>query len=477
MSSVRPTDTATLQDWLAYLESLHRVSIDLGLDRIRAVLDKLQLQLPYVKVTVGGTNGKGSTCAMLEAILLASGYKVGMYTSPHLIDFNERIRVNGEMATDEEIIRQFQRIEATRGDISLSYFEYTTLAALMLFEDRKVDAAVLEVGLGGRLDAVNVVDTDCAVITSVDIDHTQYLGDTREKIGYEKAHIFRSGRPAICADPIPPTSIVEHAASIGADLWLFGKDFNYSGDRQQWAYGGRQQRRSGLAYPALRGANQLLNAAAALAALEALRPRLVVPQQAVRIGLSQVSLPGRLQIVPGTPVIVLDVAHNPHAAAALGQNLDAMSYFPATHAVVGMLNDKDIAGVIAKLATRVTHWYCAGLEGPRGTSGEELARIVREVVAATTGKTSMEDNSREARRVTATAGAGATTGDEPARPGVRAMAKPVSPEQPVTVLPFENPVLALNAAQKQATGNDRILVFGSFATVGPVLHELGRQVT
>ena len=173
------------------------------------------MQLPYVKITVGGTNGKGSTCAMLEAILLASGYKVGMYTSPHLIDFNERIRVNGEIASDEEIIRQFQRIEPTRGDISLSYFEFTTLAALMLFEERNVDVAVLEVGLGGRLDAVNLVDTDCAIITSVDIDHTQYLGDTREKIGFEKAHIFRPGRPAICADPMPPKSIIDHARESG----------------------------------------------------------------------------------------------------------------------------------------------------------------------------------------------------------------------------------------------------------------------
>jgi dihydrofolate synthase/folylpolyglutamate synthase len=477
MSSVRPSDTASLQEWLTYLESLHRVSIDLGLDRIRAVLDKLQLQLPFVKITVGGTNGKGSTCAMLEAILLAAGYKVGMYTSPHLIEFNERIQLNGEMATDEEIIRQFQRIEETRGDISLSYFEYTTLAALMLFEERKVDAAVLEVGLGGRLDAVNVVDTDCAIITSVDIDHTQYLGDTREKIGYEKAHIFRPGRPAICADPMPPASIIDHAKQIGADLWLFGKDFNYAGDRQQWAYGGREQRRSGLAYPSLRGANQLLNATAALAALEALRPRLVVPQQAVRIGLSQVALPVRLQIVPGTPVIVLDVAHNPHAAAALGQNLDAMSYFPATHAVVGMLNDKDIRGVIARLATRVTHWYCASLEGPRGTSGEDLARIVHEVIASTTGGPRMEDNSREVRRIPSAEHAAESSSTQGARPGVRAAAKPVSLREPAKVSTFENPVQAFTAAQKEATGNDRILVFGSFATVGPVLHELGSQVT
>ncbi|MGB6106065.1 MAG: Mur ligase family protein, partial [Pusillimonas sp.] len=250
MSHPAPSNTATLQVWLSYLESLHRSAIDLGLERIRAVAGKLNLALPFVKITVGGTNGKGSTCAMLEAILLASGYKTGTYTSPHLVDFNERIRINGDLAGDAQIIEQFHRIEQARGDITLSYFEYTTLAALMLFEQEQMDVAVLEVGLGGRLDAVNLVDTDCAIITSVDIDHTEYLGDTREKIGFEKAHIFRPGRPAICADPVPPQSIIDHAAQIKADLWLFGKDFNYSGDRQQWAYGGRGQRRSGLAYPA-----------------------------------------------------------------------------------------------------------------------------------------------------------------------------------------------------------------------------------
>ncbi|HWK70403.1 bifunctional tetrahydrofolate synthase/dihydrofolate synthase [Pollutimonas sp. M17] len=468
MPRPRPSDTATLQEWLDYLESLHRTPIDLGLDRIRAVAEKLKLELPFVKITVGGTNGKGSTCAMLEAILLASGYKVGTYTSPHLIDFNERIRVNGDQAGDADIIRQFREIEDTRGDTTLSYFEYTTLAALMLFEQQKVDVAVLEVGLGGRLDAVNLVDTDCAIITSVDIDHTAYLGDTREKIGWEKAHIFRAGRPAICADPMPPQTILDHAGEIGADLWLFGKDFNYSGDRQQWAYGGRSQRRSGLAYPSLRGANQLLNASAALAALEALRPRLVVPQQAVRIGLSQVSLPGRLQILPGTPTIILDVAHNPHAAAALGQNLDNMGYFPHTHAVVGMLNDKDIAGVIAKLAHRVDHWYCASLEGPRGTSGADLADAVRQAIAATTGKPTLEESSTEVRRAASTEGG---------RPGVRSVALPPVEARTVKVSSFENPVQAFTEARKQAAENDRILVFGSFATVGPVLDELGRKAT
>lgn len=466
MSLPVPGDTANLPVWLSYLESLHRTSIDLGLDRIRAVADKLDLTLPYVKITVGGTNGKGSTCAMLEAILLAAGYKTGTYTSPHLVHYNERIRVNGEQASDEQIIAQFRRIEQARGDITLSYFEFSTLAALMLFEQENLDVAVLEVGLGGRLDAVNLVDADCAIITSVDIDHTDYLGDTREKIGFEKAHIFRPERPAICADPVPPQSIIDYAARIGADMWLFGKDFNYSGDRQQWAYGGREHRRSGLAYPALRGANQLLNASAALAALEALRPRLAVPQQAVRIGLSQVALPGRLQILPGTPVIILDVAHNPHAAAALGQNLDSMGYFPHTHAVVGMLNDKDIEGVVSKLVHRVDHWYCVSLPGERGMSGEALAARVRDIVTRTARVASMQEQSVEARRDRSTEQAGHD------RPGVRAHSPAPVAAETVEVSSFENPVQAFTKARKQATDSDRILVFGSFATVGPVLREL-----
>lgn len=433
MSLPKPGSTANLTEWLEYLESLHHKTIELGLDRTRTALQRLDLKLPFIKITVGGTNGKGSTCAMLEAILLAAGYRVGLYTSPHLIDFNERIRVNGEIASDEQIIEQFNCIETARGEVSLSYFEYTTLAALRLFEQKGVDVAILEVGMGGRLDAVNVVDADCAIITSIDIDHAEWLGNTREKIGWEKAHIFRSNCPAICSDPVPPQTLVDYAQEIGADLWTFGKDFNYSGDRQQWAYGGRAQRRSGLAYPSLRGANQLLNASAALAALEALREKLVVPQQAVRLGLSQATLPGRLQILPGTPTIVLDVAHNPHAAATLGQNLDGMAFYPYTHAVVGMLNDKDIAGVIGKLATRVDHWYCAGLPGPRGTSGEQLAQIIKDVL-------------------------------------------PPPGKEPVTVSSFDNPVQAFTEAQKRASENDRILVFGSFSTVGPVLQELGRKV-
>ncbi len=472
MSSSVPSESATLPAWLAYLESLHRVAIDLGLDRIRKVASKLDLNLPFVKITVGGTNGKGSTCAMLEAILLAAGYKVGTYTSPHLIDFNERIRVNGDLASDDALIEQFQIIERTRGEVSLSYFEYTTLAALMLFEKRGVDVAVMEVGLGGRLDAVNLVDADCSIVTSVDIDHAEYLGNTREKIGWEKAHIFRPDRPAICADPVPPASLVDYAREIGADLWLFGTDFNYSGDRQQWAYGGRSQRRAALAYPALRGANQLLNACAALAALEALRSVLVVPQQAVRLGLSQVSLPGRLQILPGSPAVVLDVAHNPHAAAALGQNLDNMGHFAKTHAVIGMLADKDIDGVIEKLLSRVDNWYCATLEGPRGVRSEVLAQHVR---AALSARAALQAEAGRGGRSAADSEQGTGNGEPSARhPGVRAMAPQAVEAGAAIVSSFDNPVQAFTEARKQAALNDRILVFGSFSTVGPVLSELGR---
>ena len=433
MSSIHPGANASLDQWLAHLETLHPKAIDMGLDRIRTVAQRLGLELPFVKIVVAGTNGKGSTCAMLEAILLSAGYRVGLYTSPHLVHFNERIRVNGENAGDEKIIAQFERIEAARGEISLSYFEFATLAALLLFDAGRLDVAVLEVGMGGRLDAVNIVDADCAIVTSVDIDHTEWLGDTREKIGLEKAHVFRAGRPAICADPQPPASIAGYAEQAGADLWQFGKDFNYSGDRQQWAYGGRSQRRNGLAYPALRGANQLINASAALAAIESLRDKLAVPQQAVRVGLLQVSLPGRMQILPGKPAIVLDVAHNPHAAAALAQNLAGMAYYPYTHAVVGMLRDKDAEAVLAKLAPRVDHWYCATLDGPRGSTGEELADIVRGVL-------------------------------------------PDNPDETITVSSFDNPVQAFAKARELASEDDRILVFGSFSTVGPILQELGRTV-
>jgi len=433
---VSPPDAASsLKDWLAYLESIHARAIDLGLDRVREVAGRLAPGLDCVKIVVAGTNGKGSTCAMLEAMLLAAGYRVGLYTSPHLIDFNERARVNGEVVPDAALVEQFVAVEAARGEISLTYFEFTTLAVLRLFAQAGLDAAVLEVGLGGRLDAVNIVDADCAIVTSVDLDHMDWLGDTREKIGLEKAHVYRPGRPAICSDPRPPQTLLDHAAGIGADLWRFGRDFNYSGDRQQWAYGGRGQRRNALAYPALRGANQLLNAAGALAALESLRDRLPVPQQAVRQGLLQAALPGRFQILPGQPAVILDVAHNPHAAAVLAQNLDSMGFHPYTHAIFGMLADKDVDGVVAKLGDRVDNWHCVSLPGPRGLDANDLAARVERTI-------------RQRR----------------------------PPDEPqAAVIAHPDAAQALAAVHGQAGENDRIVVFGSFLTVAAVLKALGRK--
>ena len=472
MSTSVPTTASPLAEWLAYLETLHHTAIDMGLARIKEVAQRLQLALPCVRITVGGTNGKGSTCAMLEAIYLAAGYKVGAYSSPHLVSYNERIRLNGDMASDADIVEQFARIEAARGDITLSYFEFSTLAAMLLFEARQVDVAILEVGLGGRLDAVNMLDADCSIITSVDLDHQEYLGNDREQVGWEKAHIFRAGRPAICSDPMPPKRLVEYAGSIGADLWLFGRDFNYSGDQLQWSYGGREQRRNSLAYPSLRGANQLLNASAALAAIEALRSSLAVPQQAVRIGLSQVELPGRLQILPGMPSIVLDVAHNPHAAGALAQGLDAMPPVPSTHAVLGMYADKDAEGVIRHLASRVTHWHCVTLDGPRGLSGEKLAEIVRKVLAEHAGAPSGPASGSDA--IVLPGGQPVVRNDEDV-PGVKPAPRVVQAPRNVEVHCWADPVKGFEQARKAVTDNDRIVVFGSFSTVGPVLQSLGRE--
>ncbi|MGV3743288.1 MAG: bifunctional tetrahydrofolate synthase/dihydrofolate synthase [Burkholderiaceae bacterium] len=423
-----PQRLETLSDWLTRLEAMHPKSIDMGLERVSQVKAAMGLAFDCPIITVGGTNGKGSTCAMLESILLHAGYKVGVYTSPHLLHFNERARINGQPASDEALIAAFAEVEAKRNGVSLSYFEFTTLAILHLFAQSGLDAVILEVGLGGRLDAVNVMDADVAIVVSVDIDHTEYLGDTREAIGFEKAGIFRHGLTAICSDPVPPRSLIRHAEEIGADLWLFGRDFNYSGDRQQWNYGGRSQRRNGLAYPSLRGANQLLNASGVLAALEALRDRLPVSAQDVRTGLMTVELPGRFQVLPGRPVVILDVAHNPHAAATLAQNLDNMGFHPYTYAVFGAMHDKDIDGVIAHLKKRVDFWYVTDLPLPRAAS----AVHIRERLLA--AGCQAENSSGES-----------------------------------AIQTFSSPAQAFNAALNRAAENDRIAVFGSFFTVAGVM--------
>ncbi|HEY1998598.1 bifunctional tetrahydrofolate synthase/dihydrofolate synthase [Paraburkholderia sp.] len=427
------TTFPTLDAWLTHLESAHPVGIDMGLTRIGQVREALQLSFDCPVITVGGTNGKGSTCAILESILLRAGYKVGCHTSPHLLTFNERARVNGVVASDADLLPHFEAVEAARqslaSPVSLTYFEFTALAIMHLFASRGLDAVIFEVGLGGRLDAMNILDTDCAIITSIDIDHTEYLGDTREKIAFEKAGIFRPGKPAICADPVPPQSLIDHAGQIGADLWLFGRDFRYEGqagsERQQWSYVGRTLRRSALAYPALRGANQLINTSAALAGLEALRDRLPVSAQDIRLGLANVELPGRFQVLPGKPSIVLDVGHNPHAAAVLTQNLGNMGYFPYTYAVFGSMRDKDIAGVIEHMKGEIDHWCVTDLDSPRAASAQQLEAALRD--------------------------AGVADGTDS------------------SITRFASPAEAFQDALKRATENDRIVVFGSFYTVAGVM--------
>ena len=425
------TPLITLQDWLAHCERIHPKQIDMGLERARAVAERLNLHFECPVITVAGTNGKGSTCAMIEAVALQAGYRTGVYTSPHLAHFEERCRIHGESVNASELIANFEAVESARcqngQEISLSYFEFTTLAILRLMSLAKLDLAILEVGLGGRLDATNIVDADCAVITSIDIDHTEYLGHDRESIGREKAGILRTGRPAIVCDPMPPQSVVDHAREIGADLWRFGHDFNFSGDKQQWSWAGRGRRYAGMAYPALRGANQLVNASGALAALDALRDRVPVTAQAVRNGLGIVELAGRFQIVPGEPVLVLDVAHNPHAVAALTANLDAMRFHPTTHAVFGAMADKDIKGMLARIGPLVDRWYFTDLPTARAASAADLAQLWESLAAG------------------------------------------LSRRKDIPVSLHATPQEALDEAVAAAGAADRIVVFGSFYTVGGVL--------
>lgn len=380
MHDLQSAISRTLPQWLAHCEQLHPIGIDMGLTRVQTVAQRLAggrgLQFDCPVITVAGTNGKGSTCAMLESILQQAGYKTGLFTSPHLVHFEERCRIKGQVTEAGPLCGHFALVEAARLScepaISLTYFEFTTLAILSLLAASKLDVVVLEVGLGGRLDAVNVVDTDCAVITCIALDHMDYLGHTRELIGHEKAGIMRSGKPAVVSDPVAPASVAAYADKVGADLWLIGRDFNVAGDPQQWAWAGRGRRYSGLAYPALRGANQLVNAAGVLAALQALRARLPVTAQAIRSGLAMVELPGRFQIFPGQPALVLDVAHNPHSVAALAENLDAMGFYPNTHAIFGAMADKDLAAMLARIAPLVDKWYFTDLPTPRAQSALQL---------------------------------------------------------------------------------------------------------
>lgn len=440
-----------LEQWQRYLLSVHPNEIALGLDRVGQVMARMDVHSPALKVVVGGTNGKGSTSAILEAILLASGYRVGVYSSPHLIHFNERFRLNGQDADDEAICQHLLKVEAARQDVPLTYFEFATLAAFSLFAEQNLDVWILEVGLGGRLDAVNLIDADCSVLTQIDVDHQDYLGSDREQIGREKAAIFRADKPALCADPNPPQTVLDYAREIGADLWLRDRDFSYQATMQQWMYKGREMRRSALPYPALRGTSQLANASAALAVLEALRDRLPIPIQDIKQGLLDVCLPGRFQVLPGQPVTILDVAHNPQSVSALAYNLQQINTPGRTIAVVGMVKDKEVLKALRQIAAEVDIWHCAQLDSERSLAVDQLSTFVKEAYApdeniAITKPTPVPES----------------------RPTVRPRVVPAE-KTALQIDCFSSIVEAFAAAQQISTVNDKIVVFGSFLAVGPVL--------
>lgn len=419
--SAAPPPGSPLDRWLDFISAQHPQAIALGLDRVREVFARLALPAFPPTFVVGGTNGKGSTCAYLESILRAAGYRTGLYTSPHILRYNERVRIAGENADDASLVRGFERVEAARAGVPLTYFEFGTLAAFVTFLEARVEAMVLEVGLGGRLDAVNIVNADCAIVTTVDLDHQAWLGNTREAIALEKAHIYRRGRPAFFGDRQAPESLADHAAHVGASLQVLGRDYRAQAIGAQWDFEGTAGAKRALPMPALRGSWQLGNAATALAALDAMADRLPVSVGEIRQGLTRVRLSGRLQVLPGRPQVVLDVAHNPHAARALATGLGEMAFAARTLAVFAVLADKDIDGVVAAMAARVDAWLVAPLQSERAASVESVMESL-------------------------------------ARHGLQ---KPVRA--------FASVPLAFEAARQMATPDDRILVFGSFHTVAAVL--------
>lgn len=410
----------TLDDWLRWQETLHPRTIDLGLERVQTVLRRLQPEPPtYTVITVGGTNGKGSCVAVLDAILRAGGYRVGAYTSPHLLRYNERIRIDDVAVDDAALCRTFARIDAARSDVSLTYFEFGALAALELFREVGIDVAVLEVGLGGRLDAVNVIDADAALVVSIALDHTDWLGSDRDSIGYEKAGIYRSGQPAICADPDPPPRLLKYAERIGAQLLCVNRDYHFARTGSTWRWQSGESHLNDLPLPALAGDHQLSNAAAALMTLASLRDRLPIPPEAIHAGLRDVELTGRFQIIPGPVEWILDVAHNPHAAAVLADQLRARPVTGKTLAVFGLLADKDADGIIAALTGIIDTWYAVTLDGARGQTSAELTSLLWAKGAQAEALVDIQD--------------------------------------------------ACQMVRAAAVPGDRIVVFGSFHTVAPVL--------
>ena len=424
-SSERSPRFRRLADWLAWQETLHPNAIDLGLERLQRTLDRLGWRRPDCPViTVAGTNGKGSCVALTARILAEAGYRVATFTSPHLLRYNERITVDGVEVSDEALMAAFERIDAARGDETLTFFEFNAAAALLVFAEADLDAVVLEVGMGGRLDAVNVVDADVALVTSIDLDHCDWLGRDRETIGREKAGIFRAGRPAIFGARDLPASIREHARQLGADLQQLGRDFDWLPLGERWSWRGRTSEQRDLPAPALHGEIQYDNASAVLAALEALGSRLRVPRSAIERGLLTVTLPGRFQIVrrtrPRAIEWILDVAHNPAAARTLAVQLAAKPARGRTIAVCGVLGDKDVEGIAKELRDSFDAWVIVGLQGGRALAPDVLAGRVRAIGA----------------KVEAVA-AGVAAG--------------------------------CRAAETLAQAGDRVVVFGSFLTVGPAL--------
>ncbi|MCB1984983.1 MAG: bifunctional tetrahydrofolate synthase/dihydrofolate synthase [Burkholderiales bacterium] len=418
----------SLKGWLAYLEQLHSKTIDLGLERVDRVRAELGLTPFFPVITVGGTNGKGSVCAILESILTAAGYRVGCYTSPHLVSFNERIRIQQKEVVDEQLLLAFTLIEQARkkSGISLTYFEFVTLTAMHLFIAEHVDVAILEVGLGGRLDAVNIFDADCAILTSVDLDHQDYLGDSREAIGYEKAGIFRKNKPAVCAEVELPAGVKQYAQKINAKLNLIGQDFGFVQKDGQWDFWSQKGWCHTLPLPAVRGLKQLENASVCLMTIEMLCEQLPVNIQAIRQGLINVLLPGRFQVLSCQPMIVLDVAHNPAAALVLAKNLEMTQPSGKTFAIIAMLKDKDISGVIQALKNHVNVWLLSPIDASRGASTHELLQNLYKLN--------------------------------------------ITPDNHI-IHEFEDIITAYSFACEHADKSDRICVLGSFYTVGAVLRD------
>ena len=413
-----------LAGWLAYIEALHPKSIAMGLDRINEVKSRLELMPDFPVIIVGGTNGKGSTCAMLERIYQHAGYRVACYTSPHFLRFNERIRIECSEISDEDLLKSFSAVEEARQNTPLTYFEFGTLAAMWHFMRNNVEVAILEVGLGGRLDAVNIFDAVCTIVTAVDFDHMDFLGNSRESIGYEKAGIFRTEVPAICGDANPPNSLLSHAESIDAPLRLIGHQFDVEIGDSGWAYRAGDFVLNDLPLPALTGGFQLENAACVIDAIQVLQLQLPVSREHMEAGLKTVRLPGRFQLCSSNPSVILDVAHNPHAAHALAQNLQQIPKSNRTLAVFGMLADKDIAGVIQETVAEVDAWYLADIPGPRGATAQQVARIIHQQ------------------------------------------------GQECVLRKFTDVTTAFRQACLDAGQDDRIIVFGSFYTVADVMREL-----